>query len=45
LAGNTGSQTATVTWIDKTAVVGTISYSSTGATSGNIISYISFNKT
>ncbi|MEI6673235.1 MAG: hypothetical protein WCL02_08215 [bacterium] len=29
LAGNTGSTTATITWIDKTAPTATVTYSTT----------------
>ncbi|MDD2537208.1 MAG: hypothetical protein PHU61_01805, partial [Candidatus Absconditabacteria bacterium] len=43
--GNTGSTTATVNWIDKTAVVGTINYSTTGNTNEDVIANITFNKT
>ncbi|MDD3868316.1 MAG: BspA family leucine-rich repeat surface protein [Candidatus Absconditabacteria bacterium] len=43
--GNAGSTTATVTWIDKSAVVGTINYSTTGNTSEDVTASISFNKT
>ncbi|MFA6256572.1 MAG: immunoglobulin-like domain-containing protein, partial [Candidatus Absconditabacterales bacterium] len=39
--GNTGSTTATVTWIDKTAPTGTISYNPATATSGNVIATLS----
>lgn len=35
-AGNTGSATATVTWIDKTSPTATITYSTTGRTNQNI---------
>ena len=43
--GNTGSETATVTRIDKSAVIGTISYSTTGNTNENVTATIAFNKT
>ncbi len=45
LAGNTGSSTATVTWIDKIPVIWTISYSPATLTNGNVIASIIFNKT
>ncbi|MDD3867965.1 MAG: hypothetical protein PHR46_00010 [Candidatus Absconditabacteria bacterium] len=43
--GNTGSAIATVSWIDKTAVIGTISYSTTGNTNQDVTASIAFNKT
>ncbi|MDR2541115.1 MAG: hypothetical protein LBD11_05025 [Candidatus Peribacteria bacterium] len=45
LVGNTGSTTATVNRINKTAIIPTITYSTTGATSGDVTATISFNKT
>ena len=42
--GNTGTATATVDWIDKTAPVPTISYNIMEATNGEVIATISFNK-
>ncbi|GHV23181.1 hypothetical protein FACS1894176_04680 [Bacteroidia bacterium] len=44
-AGNTGSALATVTRIDASAIQATISYTPDTATSGNVQSLISFNKT
>jgi len=43
--GNTGSETASVTRIDKSVVIGTISYSTTGNTNEDVIATITFNKT
>ena len=45
VAGNTGSTTATVSNIDKTPVLGTINYSTTGITNQNVVATISLNKT
>lgn len=45
LAGNTWSYTATITWIDKTAVTGSISYDPSTATNQNVLASITFNKT
>ncbi|HPC34832.1 MAG TPA: hypothetical protein PLP73_04130, partial [Candidatus Absconditabacterales bacterium] len=45
LAGNTGEETATVDWIDKTPVTGTVNYSTTGATNQPVTATIIFNKT
>ena len=44
-AGNTGSTVATVNNIDKTGIFGTINYSTTGITNGNVTATISLNKT
>jgi len=43
--GNTGSATATVNWIDKSPITGTIVYSTTGLTNQDVTATISFNKT
>jgi len=43
--GNTWTNTATVTWIDKTPVTGIISYDITWATNQNVTATISINKT
>jgi len=43
-AGNTGSATATVDWIDKVAPVGTITYDITDLTNQNVTATISFNE-
>ncbi|MGE5417143.1 MAG: hypothetical protein ACM3UZ_10465, partial [Acidobacteriota bacterium] len=43
-AGNTGSATATVTWIDKTQPTGTISYSPTTETGGAVVATLVTNK-
>jgi hypothetical protein len=45
LVGNTGSTTATVHWIDKTAIIPTITYNQTGQTNQDVTATISFNKT
>jgi len=45
LVGNTGETTATVTWIDKSPVTGTINYSITGNTNQDVLATITFNKT
>ena len=45
LAGNSAVATGVVTWIDKTPVVGAISYSTTGLTNGNVTATVTFNKT
>lgn len=42
--GNTGTATATVDWIDKTAPVPTISYNIMEATNGDVVATISFDK-
>ena len=42
--GNTGTATATVDWIDKTAPVPTISYNIMEATNGEVIATISFDE-
>ena len=42
--GNTGTTTASVHWIDKTPVIGTITYSSTTLTGGPVTATIGFNK-
>ncbi|GHV23176.1 hypothetical protein FACS1894176_04700 [Bacteroidia bacterium] len=44
LVGNTGSTTATVNRIDKTAIIPTIAYDITGATNQNVTATLSFNK-
>ena len=44
LVGNTGSAVATVNRIDKISIIPTLSYSTTGATNGNVVATISFNK-
>ena len=43
-AGNTGSITAKVTWIDKTAPVATVNYDKTASTNQNVTATVSFNK-
>jgi hypothetical protein len=43
--GNTGSTTATVSWIDKTPIIPTITYTTTGRTNQDVTANISFNKT
>jgi hypothetical protein len=43
--GNTGTAAANVTWIDKTPIIPTISYSPNTNTNQDVISTISFNKT
>lgn len=43
-AGNKGTAVAKVSWIDKEAPIGTISYSNTGFTSQNVIATIQFNE-
>jgi hypothetical protein len=43
--GNTGATIATVNWIDKSPVTGSITYIPNTATSGNVQVSISFNKT
>ncbi len=45
LVGNPGIATGTVTWIDKTPVTGSVSYSPATFTNGNVVASISFNKT
>ena len=42
--GNTGSTTANVNRIDKTPVIGTITYSTTGHTNCDVTATVSFNK-
>jgi hypothetical protein len=44
LVGNMGSTIANVNWIDKTAIIPTLTYSITGATNQNVTATISFNK-
>ncbi len=44
-AGNKGTATATVTWIDKKAPVATITYSTQDTTSENVTATITFDKT
>ncbi len=43
-AGNTGTETAKVTWIDKTLPISTITYSTTNPTNKNVIATITFDK-
>ena len=45
LVGNVGSTGIAITWIDTSSVTGSISYSPSTATSGNVTATISFNKT
>lgn len=43
-AGNTGSITAKVTWIDKVAPVATVNYDKTTSTNRNVTATVSFNE-
>jgi len=43
-AGNSGTKVAKVTWIDKDALIATVSYSTLEQTNGDVIATISFNK-
>jgi hypothetical protein len=43
--GNTGTTTATVTRIDKTPIIPTVTYNQTGRTNQDVTATISFNKT
>ena len=43
--GNTGSEIATVNWIDKTAPICNITYSPNSITNGNVIATLSCNET
>lgn len=42
--GNVGKSTAKVTWIDKTAPVGSVSYNKTSQTADSVIATITFNE-
>jgi hypothetical protein len=44
LAGNEGTGEVSITWIDKTPVIGNIAYGVTGATNSDVLATISFNK-
>jgi hypothetical protein len=45
LVGNVASTTLDITRIDRTPLTGTITYTPSTATNGNVIATISFNKT